>query len=84
MFKSSEEGKEQDRSVILLVPRDALRDLMLQYPEMGLSVSRVLATRVRALTTLARVGAATCRFESLRRDFPPASGGLHDNSPCAT
>jgi CRP-like cAMP-binding protein len=82
IFKSSEEGKEQDLhhiiagesfsdaaafdgdptianaqpmepSVILLVPRDALRDLMMQYPEIGLSVSRVLATRVRALSALA-------------------------------
>ncbi len=82
IFKSSEEGKEQDlhhiiagesfsdaaafdgeptianaqpmeRSVILLVPRDALRELMMQYPEIGLSVSRVLASRVRALSTLA-------------------------------
>jgi CRP-like cAMP-binding protein len=82
IFKSSEEGREQDlhhltvgesfsdaaafdgeptvanaepmeRSVILLVPREALRELMMEYPEIGLSVTRVLATRVRALSALA-------------------------------
>ena len=82
IFKSSEEGKEQDLhhitagesfsdaaafdgeptianaqpmepSVILLVPREALRDLMIKYPEIGLSVTRVLASRVRALSALA-------------------------------
>jgi CRP-like cAMP-binding protein len=82
IFKSSEEGKEQDlhhiipgesfsdaaafdgeptvanaqpteRSIILLVPSAALRDLMLAYPEIGLSVTRVLAIRVRALSALA-------------------------------
>ena len=46
-------AQARERSVVLLVPREALRDLMMQYPEIGLSVSRVLATRVRALSALA-------------------------------
>lgn len=46
-------AQPMERSVILLVPREALRELMMQYPEIGLSATRVLATRVRALSTLA-------------------------------
>src|SRR2546425_3082775 len=46
-------AQPMERSVILLVPREALRELMMQYPEIGLSVTRVLATRVRALSALA-------------------------------
>jgi CRP/FNR family transcriptional regulator len=46
-------AEPMERSVILFVPRDALRELMLEYPEIGLSVSRVLAGRVRELSTLA-------------------------------
>jgi len=46
-------AQPMERSIILLVPREALRELMMQYPEIGLSVTRVLATRVRALSALA-------------------------------
>jgi CRP/FNR family transcriptional regulator len=46
-------AQPMEESVILLVPREALRELMMQYPEIGLSATRVLATRVRALSTLA-------------------------------
>ncbi len=93
IFKSSEEGKEQDLhrigagqsfsdaaafdggptvanaeamepTVILLVPRQALEELMLQYPEIGLSVTRVLAARVRELSALA--GALSLRHVASR------------------
>ena len=40
-------------TVVLLVPREALRDLMLGHPEIALSVTAVLAHRVRELSTLA-------------------------------
>jgi CRP/FNR family transcriptional regulator len=46
-------AEPMERSVVLLVPRQALRDLMMEYPEIGLSVTRVLATRVRGLSALA-------------------------------
>ena len=46
-------AEPMERSVVLLVPRQALRDLMMEYPEIGLSVTRVLAARVRGLSALA-------------------------------
>lgn len=82
IFKSSEDGREQDlhrigpgqsfsdaaafdgaptvanaetveSTLVHLIPRGALRELMLRYPEIGLSVTQVLAQRVRELSTLA-------------------------------
>ena len=93
VFKSSEEGREQDlhhlaagesfsdaaafdgeptianaepmeRSVVLLVPRQALQELMMEYPEIGLSVTRVLATRVRELSALGPCGTVTSPHSS--------------------
>ena len=40
-------------TLVHLIPRDALRELMMRYPEIGLSVTQVLAQRVRELSTLA-------------------------------
>jgi len=40
-------------SVLLLVGREALADLMRQYPEIGAAVLRVFAARVRELASLA-------------------------------
>jgi CRP/FNR family transcriptional regulator len=42
-----------ESTLVHLIPRDALRDLMLRYPEIGVSVTQVLAQRVRELSTLA-------------------------------
>ena len=82
IFKSSEDGREQDlhrigpgqsfsdaaafdgaptvanaetvgSTLVHLIPRDSLRELMMRYPEIGLSVTQVLAQRVRELSTLA-------------------------------
>lgn len=39
-------------AVVHLLPRDALRGLMMRYPEIGLSISHVLAERVRELSAL--------------------------------
>ena len=39
-------------AVVHLVPRDPLRGLIMQHPEIGLSISRVLADRVRELSAL--------------------------------
>ena len=46
-------AEAREPAVIQLVPRDALRDLMLRHPEIGLSISHVLAERVRELSALA-------------------------------
>ncbi len=46
-------AEAMERTVVLLIPRRALEALMLQYPEIGLSVTRVLAARVRELSALA-------------------------------
>ena len=40
-------------AVVELVPQDAVRGIMVQHPEIGLSISRVLAGRVRELSALA-------------------------------
>ncbi len=45
-------AEAREPAVVQLVPRDALRDLILRHPEIGLSVSHVLAERVRELSAL--------------------------------
>jgi len=45
-------AEAREPTVVQLVPRDALRDLILRHPEIGLSVSHVLAERVRELSAL--------------------------------
>ena len=45
-------AEAREAAVVQLVPRDALRDLILRHPEIGLSVSHVLAERVRELSAL--------------------------------
>jgi len=45
-------AEASEPAVVQLVPRDALRDLILRHPEIGLSVSHVLAERVRGLSAL--------------------------------
>jgi CRP/FNR family transcriptional regulator len=46
-------AEAMEATVVLVVPRDALRDLMLKHPEIALSVTQVLASRVRDLSALA-------------------------------
>ena len=45
-------AEAMEPAVVLLVPRDALRGLIMRYPEIGLSISHVLAQRVRELSAL--------------------------------
>lgn len=45
-------AEAHEPAVVQLVPRDALRALILRHPEIGLSVSHVLAERVRELSAL--------------------------------
>jgi CRP/FNR family transcriptional regulator len=45
-------AEAREPAVVQLVPRDALRELMLRHPEIGLTVSHVLAERVRELSAL--------------------------------
>jgi CRP/FNR family cyclic AMP-dependent transcriptional regulator len=45
-------AEAMEPAVVHLVPRDALRGLMMRYPEIGLSISHVLAERVRELSAL--------------------------------
>ena len=46
------DAEAMEPAVVLLVPRDALRGLIMRYPEIGLSISHVLAQRVRELSAL--------------------------------
>jgi CRP-like cAMP-binding protein len=45
-------AEAMEATVVLVVPREALRELMLTHPEIALSVTQVLAGRVRDLSAL--------------------------------
>src|SRR5436309_4732330 len=47
-------AEAMEPAVVLLVPRDALRGLIMRYPEIGLSLSHALSPRFRELRALRR------------------------------